>query len=68
MKRIIISIILGLPLAGGILMATGNDSLFQTGNALYEDGRYEEALGVYNQVVQNAQESAALYYNMGNAA
>ena len=68
MKRVIISIILGLPLAGGLLMATGIDSLFHKGNALYEEGKYEEALGVYNQVLQAAQESADLYYNMGNAA
>ncbi|TFH27693.1 MAG: tetratricopeptide repeat protein [Bacteroidia bacterium] len=68
MKRIIISIILGLPLAGGLLMAIGNDSLFLKGNALYEEGNYEEALGVYNQVLQDGKESAGLYYNMGNAA
>jgi len=68
MKRIIISIFLALPLAAGLLMATGTDSLFHRGNELYEEGKYEEALGVYNQVVQDAQESADLYYNMGNAA
>lgn len=49
-------------------MASGIDSLFFKGNALYEEGKYEEALGVYNQVLQDAQESADLYYNMGNAA
>lgn len=49
-------------------MAIGNDSLFLKGNALYEEGNYEEALGVYNQVLQDGKESAGLYYNMGNAA
>jgi len=68
MKRIIISILLGLPLAGSLLMALGKDSLFHMGNALYEEGKYEEALGIYNQVVQDGKESAGLYYNMGNAA
>ncbi len=68
MKRIIISIILGLPLAVSLLMGTGNDSLYHMGNELYEEGKYEEALGVYIQVVQDGQESASLYYNMGNAA
>jgi tetratricopeptide (TPR) repeat protein len=68
MKHIIISILLGLPLAGGLLTASGNDSLFHTGNSLYEEGKYEEALGIYNQVVQEGKESAGLYYNMGNAA
>jgi tetratricopeptide (TPR) repeat protein len=68
MKRLIISVILGLPLAGSLLMGAGNDSLFLRGNALYEEGKYEEALGVYNQVLQGDKESADLYYNMGNAA
>lgn len=49
-------------------MGTGNDSLFHAANVLYEEGRYEEALGVYNQVLQDGMESADLYYNMGNAA
>jgi len=49
-------------------MALGKDSLFHMGNALYEEGKYEEALGIYNQVVQDGKESAGLYYNMGNAA
>lgn len=50
------------------MIAIGNDSLFLKGNALYEEGNFEEALGVYNQVLQDGKESAGLYYNMGNAA
>ncbi|MCK5066062.1 MAG: tetratricopeptide repeat protein [Bacteroidales bacterium] len=68
MKRIIIIIILGMPVAGGFMMASGTDSLFHKGNALYEEGDYEEALGIYHQVIQDGFESAGLYYNMGNAA
>ena len=68
MKRISICILLGAILAGPQLMATESDSLFQAGNALYEEGKYEEALGVYNQVIQGEMESSDLYYNMGNAA
>jgi tetratricopeptide (TPR) repeat protein len=49
-------------------MAIGNDSLYHNGNALYEEGKYEEALGIYHQLVQEGKESADLYYNMGNAA
>ena len=61
-------IVFGMSVAGSLLMAWGNDSLFHQGNALYEEGAYEEALGIYHQVVQDGQESAGLYYNMGNAA
>lgn len=68
MKRIIMIIILGWSLTGGLLMAIGNDSLYHNGNALYEEGNYEEALGIYHQLVQEGKESADLYYNMGNAA
>jgi tetratricopeptide (TPR) repeat protein len=68
MKRILMIVILGIPMAGSLLMATGNDSLFHKGNALYEEGDYEEALGIYHQVIENGFESAGLYYNMGNAA
>jgi tetratricopeptide (TPR) repeat protein len=68
MKRMTISIFLGVLCTGGLLLGAGNDSLFYQGNALYEEGNYEEALGVYNQVLQDGHESADLYYNMGNAA
>jgi len=68
MKRMIISIFLGVLCTWGLLLGAENDSLFYQGNALYEEGKYEEALGVYNQVLQGGNESADLYYNMGNAA
>jgi len=68
MKRLIISVFLGVLYAGCLLLGAGNDSLFYQGNALYEEGKYEEALGVYNQVLQGGNESPDLYYNMGNAA
>jgi hypothetical protein len=44
------------------------DSLFMDANRLYQEGRYEAALGTYRQVVDAGFESADLYYNMGNAA
>jgi tetratricopeptide (TPR) repeat protein len=68
MKRIAMIFVFGMSVAGSLLMAWGSDSLFHQGNVLYEEGAYEEALGIYNQVVQDGQESAGLYYNMGNAA
>lgn len=66
MKRLILS--LYILCSVGLLWATEADSLFQAGNSLYEEGKYEEALGVYYQVIAQNKESSDLYYNMGNAA
>lgn len=44
------------------------DSLFNAANQLYEREAYEAALETYHAVILAGQESADLYYNMGNAA
>ena len=44
------------------------DSLFNAANQLYENEAYEAALEAYHAVILAGKESAALYYNMGNAA
>ena len=44
------------------------DSLFSNANRLYEEGSYEPALESYQSIILDGFESAALYYNMGNAA
>ena len=44
------------------------DSLYQLAGSLYQQGQYESALEKYNAVILSGQESADLYYNMGNAA
>jgi len=44
------------------------DSLFQAGNALYQEGNYEEAFRTYSNIIQQEGHSSDLYYNMGNAA
>lgn len=36
-------------------------------NQCYTDGKYEKAIGFYEQVVNNGYESSDLYYNIGNA-
>lgn len=43
------------------------DSLWDYANSCYADAAYSEALDVYLQIEQTGTESAALYYNMGNA-
>lgn len=39
---------------------------FETGNDLYQKGKYQEALNAYESVVNNHKQSAELFYNVGN--
>ena len=65
MKRAYLILVLSL-LLSEILAAS--DSLFQSANLLYQEGKYEKALEDYRQISESGLESADLYYNMGNAA
>lgn len=40
---------------------------FDQANHLYEQGKYAEAIGAYQAILESAQASAALYFNLGNA-
>ncbi|TYB75936.1 ion channel protein [Bizionia saleffrena] len=45
-----------------------SSALFEQGNALYNDGKYAEALDKYTAVLETSNKhSAALYFNMANA-
>ena len=44
-----------------------SDSLFDTANKLYEEGKCAEAAAAYESLVQSRRVSAALYFNLGNA-
>ncbi|HLV39241.1 tetratricopeptide repeat protein [Xanthomarina sp.] len=44
-----------------------NTSLFEQGNALYNDGEYEQAILKYKTILENGEHSAALYFNLANA-
>lgn len=39
---------------------------FEKGNALYQKGQYEEAIASYESIVKSGQQSAELYFNLGN--
>jgi tetratricopeptide (TPR) repeat protein len=39
---------------------------FETGNALYKKGQYEQAIDAYNTVLASKKQSAELYYNIAN--
>src|SRR5690554_7303899 len=44
-----------------------NTSLFDQGNALYNDGEYEQAILKYETILENGEHSAPLYFNLANS-
>ena len=47
--------------------AQSNHTLFEQGNTLYNDGNYIEAIEKYMDILKDGKQSAALYFNLGNA-
>lgn len=44
-----------------------NTQFFEQGNALYNDGNYEQAIRVYEKILGSDMHSAELYFNLANA-
>ncbi|MCB0399538.1 MAG: tetratricopeptide repeat protein [Winogradskyella sp.] len=44
-----------------------NNQLFGEANALYNEGKYAEAIDKYEAILESGQHSAELYFNLGNA-
>ncbi len=44
-----------------------NMTLFEQGNALYNDGKYDDAINKYQAILETEVHSAELYFNLGNA-
>lgn len=49
------------------LSASSQDSLLVRANQHYAEGKYEQAIDLYRQILKNNLESAEVYYNLGNA-
>ncbi len=47
--------------------AQGPEQAFQRGNALYQQGKFAEAAGVYEEIIKNGSVSGELLFNLGNA-
>lgn len=63
-KKIIYSILLSFI---SLVTLAGPTDVLQEGNQAYIDGEYEKAIQKYSAVLDSGYESAALYYNLGNA-
>lgn len=44
-----------------------NETFFKRGNDLYNQGKYQEAITMYQKVIDQNKHSAELYFNLGNA-
>lgn len=44
-----------------------NEALFKSANAQYGEGNYEEAISLYEQIIDDGEASVSVYYNLGNA-
>lgn len=63
MKKWILLSFLLLGLAG----FSQNETLFEEANSAYQNGNYEEAVTKYENILDNGEASAEVYYNLGNA-
>ncbi len=62
----VICIISLLCLPCSMLFAQTSDALFQKGNELYRQGKFAESAKLYQKIINNGEESAELYFNIGN--
>ena len=67
MKRITLLIIIAIALMPRFVAAQESyDAWFEQANAAYNEGNYQSALDLYNNIVEAEQESVLLYFNLGN--
>ena len=66
MKRHLILVSIVVSLIAGYAFSEDMTGVFNSANSLYQEGKYEEALGEYNQCVSMGYVSGNMYYNMGN--
>jgi tetratricopeptide (TPR) repeat protein len=66
-RQLLLLIMLLLPLFS-LGDTSENAPAFARGNDLYAKKQYEAALKVYSKIISEGQQSAALYYNTGNAS
>lgn len=50
-----------------VFAADSQQQLFEQANGLYAKGQYKQAVDAYNQIINTGYQSAAVYFNLGNA-
>ena len=75
MKRLILFIAISLVTIGGLIALSQNQSALSTtdietlnlANRLYNNGDYQEAIQLYQQLIDNDIHNATVYFNLANA-
>lgn len=49
------------------ITAWGQNSTFEKGNSAYKEGKYDEAIIAYQELLNNDKQSATVFYNLGNS-
>jgi len=65
MKKIILFILFVIPVS--VFAQENNTQLWEKANAYFTTEEYEKAVSLYEQILQSGEESAKLYFNLGNA-
>jgi tetratricopeptide (TPR) repeat protein len=63
MKKLLYILILLVSFSG----IAQNEALFEQGKELYKNGKYQQAINAWMQILDNGEHSAELYFNLGNA-
>ena len=66
MKKLHI-LFIGILMAGTAFAADDLQSVESEAARMYQEGDYAKAIELYNQILDSDRESAAVYYNLGNA-
>lgn len=64
MRNLIIIVLL---FVSTISLAQSSNDIFNNANSLYKEGKYEEAIKLYEQIESENLVSSELYYNLGNS-
>jgi tetratricopeptide (TPR) repeat protein len=64
LSKLILFIFLSLPV---LTKADETAIVFDSANSAYSEGRYQQAIKMYEQILLEGKTSAALYFNLGNA-
>jgi tetratricopeptide (TPR) repeat protein len=67
MKKVSILFLCGLLLLASTATLAQNESGFDKGKEAYKEENYQQAINHWNEILQNGEHSASLYFNLGNA-
>lgn len=61
------SLIIFIYIFSSLAVFADNGELFKKGNLSYQEGKFEEAINYYEQILNSGSHSSALFYNLGNS-